>query len=408
MKKILFLGMIPAGMVLVYFLFEPIFVYNLGWKPLTVDEATGKILPDDAAGYYGAAVASARNVLITARETLEAPAFSVAVGVGGKLVWAEAQGYKDLDRRARADTATMFRIGSTSKAVTSVALGRLLYQQKLALDTPVQRYVPYVTIPVPITLRQLASHTSGIREYGMCLCFPVWEYYNNDRYTSIRQSVSIFQDDPLLSVPGAAYHYSSYNTTLIAAAIEAVAGETFQEYMRHEIFNPLQMRHTRLDYTDSAMENRAVFYEVVQGQYKIVYPVDNSNKWAGGGFVATPSDLVRLGNGLFAGRLFPRHVLDTLFAPQKLSNGLVNDEGYALGWRSNRGQKIFGGRQTAYVVHHGGVAMGSTSFFVLFPEYDMSVAIMMNRNAPNEFREFSMYAFLVAEAFIQAMVERPA
>jgi CubicO group peptidase (beta-lactamase class C family) len=399
MKKYLLCSLTIAVLVIAYFLFEPIFVYNFGWKDLP------EIKDKPTAGgdsVFRDAIDEAERIIREARHTLRAPAFSAAVGIEGKAVWREAIGLSNIEHAVTADTTTMFRIGSTSKAVTSVALGKFLEQGKLQLDKPVQYYVPYVALEKPVTIRQLASHTSGIREYGLCLCFPIWEYYSNDAFETIRESAEVFQHDPLLFEPGTQYSYSTYNTTLVSAALEETGQKKFLPLMHDEVFTPLGMHHTMGDYADSIIAGRATFYEIRNGQYKPVYAVDNSNKWAGGGFLSTPGDLVKLGNGLLSHRILKASTLDTLFMPQKLKDGTHHEEYYALGWRSFPEKKLFDGTRITHIVHHGGTAAGSTAFLVLLPEYKMTVAIMMNRNAEGDFRDFSGYAFKLAEAFIGA------
>ncbi|ELR72824.1 Serine beta-lactamase-like protein [Fulvivirga imtechensis AK7] len=399
MKKLLLWGMIPMIIMLVYFFFEPIFTYNVGWQPLPNEVTDAESHVMDSA--FVSAVDGANKMLAEARKELQAPAISVAVGIGNKLVWARAKGYKDIDKQDPADIKTVFRIGSVSKAITSVALGKLLEQQKLQLDKPVQYYASYVSMETPITIRQLASHTSGIRNYGLCLCFPAFEYYNNKEYESIEESVDVFQHDDLLFEPGSRYSYSSYNYTLLSAALEEAAGIPFLNYVDREIFTPIGMKHTAADHVSMQIDERATFYDVEKGQYKVAFPVNNSNKWAGGGFVSSPSDLVRLGNALLNDEILKKSTIDILFTPQKLNDGSINEEGYALGWRVEPEHSLFDGKKLTPVAHHGGVAMGSTAFLVLFPEYNMVVALAMNRNKPPEYSSFSKYAFSIAEAFLR-------
>lgn len=401
MKKLIYSLVAVTIVTLTYFFFEPIFIYNVGWKNLPANTFTSPDFKLTSDSSFGASISESEKILTEAHTTLKAPAISVAVGVAGKIVYAKARGYKDIDNSDIADINTSFRVGSTSKAITSVVLGTLLERDKLHLDAPVQNYVSYLSIQKPITIRQLASHQSGIRDYSTCLCFPVWEYYSNDQYNTIKEGVDVFQDDELLFVPGDEYSYSSYNFTLLSAAIEEAAGTPFLTYTDKALFNPLKMDHTSADYADQIINHRATFYEIKDGQYKEAFPINNSNKWAGGGFISTPSDLVKLGNALLNGQILSRETTDILFTPQKLNDGSINEEGYALGWRSSKEQKILNGEKTTFVVHHGGVAMGSTSFFILFPDYNLVVSMLMNRNKPAEFREFSQYAFLIAEPFIR-------
>ncbi len=397
-KKILHI-VVMMLLIVIYFLFEPLLTYKLGWNDF--DENREFItINKKSDSLYGQAIREAEQIFKHAKNELQAPALSVAVGIDNKIVWSETMGYKSLERAEQADLNTSFRIGSTSKAITSVLLGKLIQEGKLQLDLPVQQYVPYVKMKDSVTIRQLASHTSGIRNYSLCVCFPVFEYYSNDRHKSIKESVDVFQNDALLFPPGEGYSYSSYNFTLLSAAIEETSKIKFIDYADAQIFKPSGMGNTSADFADKEIRNRATFYEVKDGSYKEVYPVDNSNKWAGGGFLSTSEDLVRFGNALLAKQLLRQETMDTLFTPQKLNNGAINEEGYALGWRVSKDKKLFNGSQATYIVHHGGTALGSTSFLVLFPDHQTVISLLMNRSAPEDFRDFSKYTFEIAEKFI--------
>lgn len=399
MKKKILSIIVMMLLVLIYFLFEPLLTYKIGWNDFDANQHTTPV-HKKFNPFYNDAVSEAERIIKNAKDELQAPALSVAVGIDNELVWSETIGYKNLEKAELADRNTSFRIGSTSKAITSVLLGKLMQEGKLQLDLPVQQYVPYVKMKDPVTIRQLASHTSGVRNYALCLCFPVFEYYSNDRHESIKESVDVFQNDPLLFPPGEEYSYSSYNFTLLSAAIEETAKIKFIDYAEAQIFKPSGMSHTSADFADKEIKNRAAFYEVKDGRYKEVYAVDNSNKWAGGGFLSTPGDLVKFGNALLAKQLLRQETMDTLFTAQKLNDGTINEEGYALGWRVSKEKKLFNGREATYIVHHGGTASGSTSFLILFPDHQMVISLLMNRSAPEDFRDFSKYTFEIGEKFI--------
>ncbi|HEX7780485.1 MAG TPA: serine hydrolase domain-containing protein, partial [Vicinamibacterales bacterium] len=105
-----------------------------------------------------------------ARQTVRAkvaeqnlPGLSVAVGIGGDIVWAEGFGWADLDARLPPTPRMKFRIGTASKVLTSAAVGLLLEEGRLKLDDEIQTYVPaYPKKPWPVTLRQLMGHLAGV------------------------------------------------------------------------------------------------------------------------------------------------------------------------------------------------------------------------------------------------------
>ena len=91
--------------------------------------------------------------------------------------------------------------------------------------------------------------------------------------------------------------------------------------------------------------------------------------------------MVRLGNALLTHQLLAPDTSTQLFTPQRLQNGEINSQNYALGWRHSPEWKLLDGKVVTRAIHHGGTATGSTSWFVLYPEYGLTLSIMMNRSA---------------------------
>ena len=115
---------------------------------------------------WAAAVEQAR---LAARQGIvkqNLPGLSVAVGVGDDIVWAEGFGWADMEKRVPVAPGMRFRIGHTSKALTSAAAGLLIERGQLHLEDEIQTYVPgFPRKQWPITLRQLMGHVAGIRHY---------------------------------------------------------------------------------------------------------------------------------------------------------------------------------------------------------------------------------------------------
>ena len=126
---------------------------------------------------------------------------------------------------------SLFRVGSVSKTFTAAALGKLVEAGKLALDRPIQAYVPeFPEKEYPITLRLLAGHLACIRHYRGS------EFLSNEYYATVGEGLEIFKDDPLLFKPGTKYAYSSYGWNLISAAIENTSKEPFLDVMEKVVF----------------------------------------------------------------------------------------------------------------------------------------------------------------------------
>lgn len=359
---------LAAVLWVVFKLFQPFIVAPFGWAAM----------PEGA--YPAASSASpawrqegdrAQARLEEARRRIGAPAVSAAVSVDGKFVWAGAAGYADLEREIEATPETVFRIGSTSKAVTSVAMGTLIATNAVDLDAPVSTYMPGLAEPLAtVTTRQAMSHTAGVRHYGTCLCFPVIEYFNRKHYETQRDSLRPFERDELLFTPGERYAYSTYGYNVTGGVIESVTGERFADYLADAVFTHLGMESSRAD-SGRPREGDATFYDASRpGLYKEVFRIDNTNKQPGGGILSTPSDLARLGWQMIEPTLFDARTRDVLLPAGDAPPF------YGLGWRYQTETEFLGGITPR--VHHHGTALGSTSHFTVYPEYGMVVSVMMN------------------------------
>ncbi len=397
MRKYLVTSLFLLVGLLNYFLFENIFLWNFGWEPLPpIDNTYEDISIADSS--YVLPIFQAKKELRQIHQNSDAPAISIAVSINGETIWAQANGYMDVKAKIGATTETMFRIGSTSKALTSIALGKMVQQGKVNLEEAVQELVPGFEDKERISLRQLASHTSGIRNYGICFCFPIWEYYSNKEHESVGSSLEIFQKDELLFTPGRDFSYSTYNYTLLSAAMENEVNLDFLSLM-NQTFTELDMRRTMADQKDLFTKNRSTFYDISDGKYKEAFEVNLSNKWAGGGFMSTPSDLVRAGNVLLDSGYLNLKTIELITTPHRLENGEENEQGYALGWRNYQTDGILDG-QKVRIINHGGVAVGSQSLLLVFPEYDMVISILMNRSRGDERFQLFNYLNPIAKIFI--------
>jgi CubicO group peptidase (beta-lactamase class C family) len=142
--------------------------------------------------------------------------------------------------------------------------------------------------------------------------------------------------------------------------------------MEREVFSPLGMNNTVPDYSDSIVVNRVRFYDDYGKGLVNALPVDNSYKWAGGGYLSTPSDLVKMGRELLAPTLLSPQAIKVLLTPQRLRNGTQTIAGIA--WRVEADSK---GRA---IIHHGGTIEGGRAFLILFPDQDLIIAICANKN----------------------------
>ena len=322
------------------------------------------------------------------------PGLSVAVGVGGDIVWAEGFGWADLENRVPVAPDTRFRIGTASTALTSAAVGLLLEKGRLKLDDEIQTYVPeFPEKQWPVTLRQLMGHLAGVRNDGGDEG-PLFSEHCERPVEGLQH----FAERSLLFEPGTQYRYSSYGWILVSAAVEAAADEPFLTFMRKQIFEPLGMDDTRADSATEPIPDRATFYFprfAADPRYgpHLMREIDYSCYAGSSAFLSTPSDLVRFGMAINSGKLLQPATVQLLQTSQRLASG--QETGYGLGWDLET--VALAGEQTRVVGHDGESLGGMVASFMTFPEHGIVVAVTSNIS----YADTSSLAVKIAQAFAE-------
>ncbi|MBI1895078.1 MAG: beta-lactamase family protein [Acidobacteria bacterium] len=372
------------------------------------------------------AVEQARQI-VRARLTEEnLPGVSVAVGIGGDIVWAEGFGFADLKTSVPVTPTHRFRIGTASTVLTSAAAGLLLEDGRLKLDDEIQTYVPaFPKKQWPVTLRELMGHTAGVIPDGGDEG-PLFTKHCERPLEALPH----FAENSLLFEPGTQYRYSDYGWILASAAVEAAADQPFLTFMRERIFDPLGMRNTipdsaaveadddhplfnfirerifdprttRETIPDSAkrpMQDRVTPYfprfssDPNYGLH-LMRPLDFSCHAGSSGFLSTPSDLVRFGMAINSGKLLQPATVQLLQRSQRLASG--KNTGYGLGWDIET--VTLAGEQTRVAGHDGELLGGMAASLMTFPEHGMVVSITSNISYADTFS----LGVKIAEAFVQ-------
>ncbi len=355
----------------------------VGTGPSGLGAAHAQQLAQPAHSAYPDAIPRARALL--QERAAQLPGLSVAVGVGSEIVWAEGFGWADLEQRVPVSTTSRFRVGSVSKPLTAALLGLAVEEGALDLDAPVQQYVPeFPEKQAPITTRMLAGHLAGMRHYAGN------EFLSSEFYPTVKDGLAIFAADPLLFDPGTQYSYSSYGWNLVSAAIESATGEEFLAQMQSRVFEPLGMLDTSADINALIVPGRVRPY--VRSEAGLLYNapyVDNSYKWAGGGFVSSASDLVRFGLAHLRPGFLRAETLQEWFRSQATTAG--DETGYGIGWRAGTDDA---GRR---VISHGGGSVGGTTILALYPDLKIVVVMISNLSGAGSYPVAEVVDLFAAE-----------
>jgi CubicO group peptidase (beta-lactamase class C family) len=164
------------------------------------------------------------------------PSVSAAVYRGGEVVWAEAVGIAEADRR-EATPDTQYRIGSITKTFTAAAVMLLRDEDKLALDDPLDRHLPGVAHG-SLTLRRLLAHSSGLQREPPG---EVWETLEFPKGTELLARAG----DAALVLPGGEYwHYSNLAYALLGEVVAQVSGLPFARFVDERLIGPASLTRT--------------------------------------------------------------------------------------------------------------------------------------------------------------------
>jgi CubicO group peptidase (beta-lactamase class C family) len=297
---------------------------------------------------------------------------SAALVKDGRIIWAEAQGDAGSGPAGAeaADTASVYRICSITKMFTATLLLQLTEEGKVRLDDPVEKFLPevrsiqgYADQP-PITLRELASHTSGLKR----------EPDLSDRDEG---PVDQWENKLLACIPATSFDhrpeteflYSNIGFALLGLALERAAGTPYIQMVQERIFTPLHMDHSffavpeghRSGLAQGIDNNRRGFLNTqlplreVEG---MGYRVPNGGIWS------TPADLGRFVIGLTTGILLrPESLKQMATVPRGGKN-------YGLGLAL----------LTSFYIGHNGSDPGYTSALVIYPKGKYAMILLRNYN----------------------------
>ena len=302
-----------------------------------------------------------------------APGLSVAVVEDSEYRWSGGFGFADLEGNVPATEHTLYRLASISKTLTAVGAMQLWERGQLDLDAPVQKYCPsFPAKPWMLTTRQVMGHVAGIRHYKS-------DSQDDPETGNIRHfgdpiqaGLGFFRDDPLLTQPGAHYHYSTQGYTLVGCVMEGASGTSYADFMRRHVFIPAGMQQTQADDRFAIIPYRTRFYRRTDsGAVENADFLDSSYKLPGGGWLSSAEDMARFEVAILKDQLLHRATLELMWKQVKPGDGTVADDRYGLGWEIQNadGVAAFG---------HTGGQQGTSTAFLIAPAARVGVVVLAN------------------------------
>jgi CubicO group peptidase (beta-lactamase class C family) len=227
------------------------------------------ISPPEAPSESDARFQKADQIFRAEYDTAKSGSLTAGIIQGSKLVWSKSYGYANMEQQQSANTDTIYRIGSITKQFTAVAFQQLVQAGKVRLTDPVESFVPEIGLvkgrpagSQPITLLQLATHTSGLdREPADIAKFttgPVSEWQ--------KTLIGALADLTYAYEPGTKYMYSNMGYAVLGLAIERISGQSYISYVEEKILKPLGMTTSQFDLEAKLQPRLSLGYEPVKGK----------------------------------------------------------------------------------------------------------------------------------------------
>jgi len=338
--------------------------------------------------------AGAKVDRVFAKWTAGTPGCAVGVASGGKPVLAKDYGMADLEHDVAITPETIFEAGSVSKQFTAAAILWLAREKKLSLDDLVRTYIPELPPYSPdITIRHMLTHTSGLRDWGNVAAIAGWP-----RTTRVHTHAHVLEiasrQRALNFTPGTHWSYTNTGFNLSAVIVERVSGQSFQDFTRAHLFQPLGMTHTswRDDYT-RIVKGRAVAYRERDKIFSTDMPFENV--YGNGGLLTTVGDLLTWNEHFDAAAEGDPLSTALQQQPGRFADGRAH--GYALGL-------FVGTYKGVREVDHSGSTAGYNAFLTRFPDHHLSVAVLCNATSG----QATQYAHAVADIYLGDRAKGPA
>lgn len=321
------------------------------------------------------------------------PALSMALVDADQVVWQAGFGLARPTENRPADEHTVYRVGSVSKLFADIAAMQLVEQGRLKLDEPLTTYLPDFQprdpFEVPITLRQLMSHRSGlVREP------PVGHYFDPDE-PKLEATVRSLHRTSLVYQPETRTKYSNAAIAVVGYLVEKVSGETFEDYVDGHILKPLGMTESAFRITPAVDERLAD--AVMWGLDGRVFPAPKfelGTSPAGNLYSSVHDQTKFLIAVLAAGMhstapLLKPETWQAMWQPQFIA---ADQPGYGLGFSISQ----FDGTKR---IGHGGAVYGFATQFAALPEEKLGVIAAASKDCANgTVTRLTDYAFRLMRA----------
>jgi CubicO group peptidase (beta-lactamase class C family) len=303
------------------------------------------------------------------------PGLAMGIVEGDRVAYMRGFGTAD-DSGREVTPQTPFIIGSLSKSFTALAVMQLVEAEKIDLDAPVQRYVPWFRVAdekasAEITVRHLLNQTSGLStKTGRS-----FQGSGDTSDTALEQAVRKLESATLIAPPGSTHQYSTINYSVLGLVVQTVAGQSYERYVQTRIFDPLRMESSYTSEDAAQPAGLATGHNYWFGRPKAADLPYNRGLVPAGYLISSAEDMTHyLVAELNGGRYDGASVLSPAGIGELHRPAVPTPEAgtsYGMGW-------FVGPRNGIPAVHHQGETFNFHANIVLVPQSRRGVALLMN------------------------------
>lgn len=250
---------------------------------------------------------------------------TVYVKIGNALEYIGTNGFSDKDKHTKNSTDTCFRIASLTKQFTAVAVMQLVEDGKISLDDTIDQYFPSYKYGKKITVKNLLTMTSGIKDYINKDGDTDTEAYTesqidfkvskkNSAKENKKEIMDWIFDQKLNFEPDEKYMYSNSAYFLLGDIIEQVSKTSYEKYIKENILKPSGMMNTGFESTDKL----AVGYQDIYDNAWTLYP---GVGYSATGLISNVPDLLKWIDALCTNKLISEETFDEMTTPYKGNYG---------------------------------------------------------------------------------------
>lgn len=291
------------------------------------------------------------------------PGAAIAVIRNGKIIKTKGYGVASVEFNVPATPETVFEIGSVSKQLTAAGIMLLVEDGKVNLDEKISKYLPNTPDSWKnVTVRNLLTHTSGIKSYSSLDGFEVSQKLNRDTF------IKTLAPQPLDFPTGTDYVYSNSGYSLLSYIIESASGKNYWDFMSERIFKPLGMSKTANRDLKFVIPNRATGYEWQNNQL-VGRDYNLTDLFGAGAIVSTVTDLAKWDLALRNDTLLKKTSKEQMWTPLTFINGKTYPYGFAFRFSDIRGHQL---------IAHSGQTAGFGASISRYVNDDITVIALTN------------------------------